>query len=67
MKTYKPGTLVEYVGSSKDGIEEDLIIIGKQGVCYSEGLLYDVYNITHGLFMERSQSFLDKYYTIVVE
>lgn len=67
MKEYKPGTIIEYMGVFRDGISEDIIIIGKKGMSLSGGPLYDVYNITYEMFMERTQNFLDKYYQIVVE
>lgn len=64
MKTYKPGTLVEYDGFE---IEELLVIIGKNGHSLQDGPLYDVYNFSFNMFMQRSQKFLDKYYSIVIE
>ena len=64
MKEYKPGTLIEYSGFE---VEELIIIINKKGHHLQYGTLYDVYNITYEMFMERTQKFLDKHYKIVVE
>lgn len=63
MKEYKPGTLVEY----DDYVGKELLIILEQAerTILSDGPLYNVYNYTTKTFMQRSQSFLDKYYLVI--
>ncbi len=65
MKKYKPGTLVQ----SKAILSQDelIIILGEERSCGWDGMLYSAYNLTHNLFMERTEKFLDEYYEVVVE
>lgn len=65
MKKYKPGTLVR--SRSFLTVDELIVIIGEERHCGWDGMLYSAYNLTHNLFMERTEKFLDEYYDVVVE
>ena len=65
MKKYKPGTLVQNKTLLRK--EELIVIIGEERHCGWDGMLYSAYNLTHNLFMERTEKFLDEYYDVVVE
>ena len=65
MKKYKPGTLVQSKALFRK--DELIIILGEERSCGWDGMLYSAYNLTHNLFMERTEKFLDEYYDVVVE
>ena len=65
MTKYRPGTLVR--SRSFLTVDELIVIIKEERHCGWDGMLYSAYNLTHNLFMERTEKFLDEYYEIMVE